>query len=137
VKEASFAWGDIATPPRGARPVRLEWGEGDKLDGWLVPADTVAALHTEPGVRQVGVLAYRAGQLRVSHPSGPGSTVVPADGRDTPEGQRERRETFGLFGASRREAGEPAAPALRALSRAPRSLRFVLWELGDAAPAGK
>ena len=133
----ALVWGDLGTPPGPAWPVRLEWGAGGHIDGWLVPAEAGMAPIKTLEIRQVGVLEYRGGRLRVSHPSGPGSSVVPVDGEETPETRRERRETFGLVAVSDRSVRQPAVPALRALAQAPRFFRFLLWELGDGAQRRK
>ena len=131
--EAALVWGDIGSPPKGARPARLEWGDGGRLEGWLMPAADAAGLAKQPPVRQVGVVRYRDGRLHVSHPSGPGGRPLPP--RPTPEDRKERGGTFGLFEATDEAAKALAGAVLPLLKDSTQFFRFVLWDVAAGAPA--
>lgn len=136
-RECAFAWGQVDKLSDRARPARLEWGKDKRIEGWLVPDTDMTALTKQPAVRQVGILSFEAGELRVSHPSGPGSRVLPADAKETPESKKERERTFGLFDTPEDAAKVPADKVLPRLQGATRFFRFVLWELAPGMGADK
>lgn len=129
----NFVWGDVGSLAPTAQPVRLQWAEPEHLDGWFISGADAKRLTEGRGIRQVGILRYREGRLRVSHLSGPGSQVLPdrVEGGDRLKERSERQKVFAIFDPSG-AAGERdprAADVLTALRGAPRWFRFVTWEL--------
>lgn len=127
--ECMLAIGDVGASQASYRRVRIAWGGGRPTDGWvLCGADVERAMHDQR-LHQVGLLAYRAGVLRVSHPSDT-SESSPLDLSNAEVvGLMRSDPALGLFDPEAVDADAQAGAVLSALASSTAAFLFVLCPL--------
>lgn len=132
-RDCLLVWGDVATRPPSAAPVRLVWAEFEHLDGWVVCGADAEPVLLDPRAPQMAMLYYRDDELYVGPVAEGGVTRL----RDTVLAIRSDAPAPSLtvFDPDSSDRDVPAYRVLRRLREAPREFLLVAWPVGTRRAA--
>lgn len=121
----SLVWGDVPNPPAKAVRAALDVDGESVVRGWIVCGATQDDFaNVNPRTHQIAIVRWNAGEMRASHPSGPGSSPVVLGSGD--EGDL---TTFVMLSVDPRDQGATMSQLAPALSGLPREFLYVWMQV--------